>query len=83
MGDRTLHALFEGGTFFEGPRWHEDRWWVSDFYSGLVRTITPDGAVEEVLHLPTQPSGLGWMPDGSVLVVSMTDRTLRPPRSRR
>lgn len=77
MGDRTLHTLFEGGTFFEGPRWHDGRWWVSDFYSGLVRTITADGTVEEVLHLETQPSGMGWMPDGSMLLVSMTDRTLR------
>lgn len=77
MGDRTLHTLFEGGTFFEGPRWHDGRWWVSDFYSGLVRTITPDGTVEEVLHLDTQPSGIGWMPDGTMLLVSMTDRTVR------
>jgi sugar lactone lactonase YvrE len=69
--------LFEGGAFFEGPRWHDGRWWVSDFYSGLVRAITPAGEVEEMLHLDTQPSGLGWMPDGSLLVISMRDRTLR------
>ncbi|QGG95636.1 SMP-30/gluconolactonase/LRE family protein [Actinomarinicola tropica] len=77
MADRTFETLFEGGTFFEGPRWRDGRWWVSDFYSGLVRTITPEGDVEEVLHLDTQPSGLGWMPDGTLLVVSMVDRTLR------
>lgn len=77
MGDRTLHTLFEGGAFFEGPRWHEGRWWVSDFYPGLVRAITPAGDVEEILHLDTQPSGLGWMSDGSLLVISMRDHTLR------
>jgi len=77
MSDHRLTTLFEGGHFFEGPRWHEGRWWVSDFYSGLVRAITPEGDVEEVLHLDTQPSGLGWLPDGSLLVVSMVDRTLR------
>lgn len=77
MSDHKLTTLFEGGHFFEGPRWHEGRWWVSDFYAGVVRAISPDGAVEEVLHLDTQPSGLGWLPDGSLLVVSMTDHTLR------
>ncbi|MBK5223055.1 MAG: SMP-30/gluconolactonase/LRE family protein [Acidimicrobiia bacterium] len=77
MGERALHTLFEGGSFFEGPRWHDGAWWVSDFYAGLVRTISPEGDVDEVLHLSTQPSGLGWLPDGSLLVVSMTDRTLR------
>jgi sugar lactone lactonase YvrE len=77
MAERRIDTLFDGGHFFEGPRWHDGRWWVSDFYSGLVRAITPAGDVEEIVHLDTQPSGLGWMPDGSLLVVSMTDQTLR------
>lgn len=69
-----LTRLFEGGYFFEGPRWREGRWWVSDFYAHVVRAIEPDGSVEEVLTVDQQPSGLGWMPDGSMLVVSMRDR---------
>lgn len=32
MPARELTTLFEGGAFFEGPRWREGRWWVSDFY---------------------------------------------------
>lgn len=76
MADRTLDTLYEGGTFFEGPRWHVGRWWVSDFYRHLVLAITPDGVPEEVLTVEGQPSGLGWMPDGSLLVVSMKDRKL-------
>jgi sugar lactone lactonase YvrE len=78
MGDRELRTLVDGGTFFEGPRWHEGRWWVSDFYRHEVRTVTVDGTEEVVLEVPGQPSGLGWLPDGSLLVVSMTDhRVLR------
>jgi sugar lactone lactonase YvrE len=51
---------------------------VSDFYRGTVSTVTPGGAEEIVLELPEQPSGLGWMPDGSLLVVSRKDfRVLR------
>jgi sugar lactone lactonase YvrE len=73
-----LSTLFEGGYFFEGPRWRDGRWWVSDFYGHVVRAIDPGGAAEEVLEVEQQPSGLGWMPDGSLLVVSMRDhRVLR------
>jgi sugar lactone lactonase YvrE len=75
---RELTTLLEGGAFFEGPRWRDGRWWVSDFYRGTVSTVTPDGAEETVLEVPEQPSGLGWMPDGSLLVVSRKDfRVLR------
>jgi sugar lactone lactonase YvrE len=78
MADRTFETLADGGSFFEGPRWHDGRWWVSDFYRHTVSAIDPDGATEEVMTVEGQPSGLGWLPDGSMLVVSMTDqRVLR------
>src|SRR5215210_5453956 len=76
MGARELRTLVEGGAYFEAPRWHEGRWWVSDFYRHGVFAITPDGEAELVLEVPGQPSGLGWLPDGSLLVVSMHDHTL-------
>src|ERR671911_2772194 len=78
MAGRELSTLLEGGAFYEGPRWRDGRWWVSDFYRGIVATVTPDGVEETVLEVPGQPSGLGWMPDGSLLVVSRKDfRVLR------
>jgi len=78
MSSRTLRTLLEGGSFFEGPRWHEGEWWLSDFYRHLVLTVTTGGEPREVLEVEGQPSGLGWMPDGSMLVVSMRDhRVLR------
>jgi len=73
MADHELSTLLEGGAFFEGPRWRDGRWWVSDFYRGIVSTVTPDGVEETVLEVPEQPSGLGWMPDGSLLIVSRKD----------
>jgi sugar lactone lactonase YvrE len=73
---RDAQQLIDGGTFFEGPRWRDGRWWVSDFYRHLVLTVTPEGDVEEVLEVPGQPSGLGWLPDGSLLIVSMKDAQL-------
>src|SRR5258708_29065835 len=68
---RTLSKLLEGGTFLEGARWHDGRWWASDFYAGRVVALTPDGVAQDVLEIE-QPSGLGWLPDGSLLAVSMT-----------
>ncbi len=72
----SFATLLEGGTFFEGPRWHDGRWWVSDFYRHLVLTVSPDGKTEEIMSVEAQPSGLGWLPDGSLLVVSMKDHRL-------
>jgi len=49
---------------------------VSDFYTQRVLTIEPDGHAETVLTVEQQPSGLGWLPDGSLLVVSMRDHRI-------
>jgi sugar lactone lactonase YvrE len=63
--------------FAESPRWHEGRLWFSDFFSGQVASVLPSGADLRIEALvPTQPSGLGWLPDGRLLVVSMRDRTI-------
>jgi len=69
-------VLAEGITFGEGPRWHDGKLWFSDFYDNAVKTCTTDGIVEVAFHTPHQPSGLGWLPDGRMLIVSMQDRTL-------
>ena len=78
-GSRADARSLEGGAFFEGPRWRDGRWWVSDFYRGTGLDGRRRTAREEiVLEVPEQPSGLGWMPDGSLLVVSRKDfRVLR------
>jgi sugar lactone lactonase YvrE len=67
----------EGLGFGEAPRWHGGRLWYSDFYRRAVYSMAPDGSDEQVeVRVPTQPSGLGWMPDGSLLIVSMTDHKI-------
>ena len=68
--------LYEGGGFFEGPRWRDGTWWVSDFYRHQVATYAPDGTETVRLTVDEQPSGLGWLPDGSLLVVSMKNHAL-------
>ena len=71
-----LQILFEGLSFGEGPRWHEGRLWLSDFHTHRVLAIDDAGEAETIVEVPNRPSGLGWLPDGRLLVVSMTDRKL-------
>jgi len=68
--------LARGFAFLEAPRWHDGRLWLSDFYTHCVLAVDPDGRVETIAEVPQQPSGLGWLPDGRLLVVSMRDRKL-------
>jgi sugar lactone lactonase YvrE len=72
----ALQTLVSGLSFSEGPRWHEGRLYYSDFYRHVVEAVDLDGKVEEIAKVPTQSSGLGWLPDGRMLVVSMLDRKL-------
>ena len=73
----TTRTLIDHGTFYEGPRWHDGRWWVSDFYRKLVLSFDADGGdVREELVVEQLPSGLGWTPDGDLLVVSQMDHSL-------
>lgn len=74
MAARELTTLFEGGSFFEGPRWRDGTWWVSDFYRHTVSRFTTEGAETVQFEVEQQPSGLGWLPDGSLVVASMKDR---------
>ena len=69
-----LTPFFEGGTYFECPRWHDGRWWASDFYRYAVFSYDADAREEKVVEVEGQPSGLGWLPGGDLLVVSMKDR---------
>ena len=70
-----LELLVDGIDFGEGPRWHDGRLWYSDFYQHKIYAVSHGGARETILDLGSeQPSGLGWMPDGSLLIVAMTAR---------
>jgi sugar lactone lactonase YvrE len=69
-----MTPLFEGGHYFECPRWHDGRWWAVDFYRYAVFSYDTDGREEKVVEVEGQPSGMGWLPGGDLLVVSMKDR---------
>lgn len=72
----TYACLINGLAFAEAPRWHNGELWFSDFYTHQVMRVDHDGRAHVVVEVPNQPSGLGWLPDGRLLVVSMVDRKL-------
>lgn len=74
---RETTTVLDGLSFLECPRWHDDRIWVSDFYTHQVLSAREDGSDLRVeAQVPGQPSGLGWLPDGRLLVVSQLDHRL-------
>lgn len=70
----TAAVLVDGLRFPEGPRWHGHLLFVSDMHAGRIITVSEHGEVATFAEVPGQPSGIGWDPDGHLMVVSMTDR---------
>ncbi|MHB8574940.1 MAG: SMP-30/gluconolactonase/LRE family protein [Dehalococcoidia bacterium] len=76
MQERSATVLLEGLRFPECPRWHDGRLWFVDMDAEQVLTVDLLGHKDVVLTLPGRPAGLGWAPDGRLLVVSMLNRRL-------
>jgi sugar lactone lactonase YvrE len=73
-GEPTV--VLDGYSYLECPRWRDGRLWVSDFYTNQVVATDCRGSTEVVAEVPGQPSGLGFLPDGRALVVSMRDHRI-------
>ncbi len=73
---RTTAVVHTGLDFGEGPRWHDGLLWYSDFFRHGVFTLDADGTETRRWTVEARPSGLGWLPDGRMLIVSMADRRL-------
>ncbi|MEM1037562.1 MAG: SMP-30/gluconolactonase/LRE family protein [Pseudomonadota bacterium] len=71
-----IKTILKGRAFLEGPRWRDGALWLSDMHGHEVLRLSEDGACETVMTVEGRPSGLGWLPNGDMLVVSMTDRKL-------
>jgi sugar lactone lactonase YvrE len=75
MGSWQL--LVDGVDFGEGPRWRDGTLWYSDFFQRAIYRVTPEGERTAVFSdLDDRPSGLGWLPDGTLLAVFMTSRRI-------
>lgn len=78
MTDITnTETLVDGLCFGEGPRWHLGRLYFSDMHGNTVYAVDTSGNLEAIVKLDDdEPSGLGWLPDGRMLIVSMRNRKL-------
>ena len=76
MKELNTTVFADGFVFLEGPRWRDDKLWLSDMHGHAVYTLTMDGKRTKVIDVPGQPSGIGFLPDGTPLIVSMHDRKL-------
>lgn len=74
MSKYSLEVVVDGFHYLEGPRWHKGALWFVDFYTQGVYRVNDEGVAEKRVHIEQQPSGLGWLPDDRMLIVSMKDR---------
>lgn len=73
----NFEVFAEDFVFLEGPRWRHGLLWLSDVNGKKVYTLAGDGSRKVMAEVPERPSGIGFLPDGTPLVVAMRDRTLR------
>ena len=73
----TIETVADGLRLPECPRWHDEHLWFSDIRGDAVHRID-DGHVEVVHRFPQgeEPAGLGWLPNGDLLVASMANRVI-------
>ncbi len=77
----TTTLLAAGFHFGECPRWHDDRLWFSDQWGMAVHSVSLAGDLRTEFRHDDRLSGLGWQPDGTLLVVSMHRRQLLARRA--
>jgi sugar lactone lactonase YvrE len=77
LSESDFSVAVDGLNFAEGPRWNDGHLWFSDMFGHRVVRHDPGGVTEDVVAMPEdRPSGLGWLPDGRLLVVAMKSRRL-------
>jgi sugar lactone lactonase YvrE len=62
--------------FPESLRWRSDKLYFSDIHAYEVVAVDLDGTRKTIIRVPGNPGGLGFLPDGRLLVASMTERKL-------
>jgi len=70
----TLTPLANGFCFGEGPRWFEGLLWFSDMLGEALHTVNLHGDMTTLALTGHAPSGLGFRPDGSLLIASTENR---------
>ena len=73
----TLRCLLDGGRYYEGPRWHAGRLWFVDCMARTLLSVSLSGECEQHAKLDDDtPCGLGVLPDGTLIVLTMFRKRL-------
>jgi sugar lactone lactonase YvrE len=77
IAQSELKTLLDGGRYYEGPRWHEDRLWFVDCMARKLLSLTLAGeCTEQASFADDTPCGLGILPDGRIVVLTMFRKRL-------
>ncbi|MBR0697448.1 SMP-30/gluconolactonase/LRE family protein [Bradyrhizobium lablabi] len=70
-------TILDGGRYFEGPRWHDGRLWFVDCMAKRLLSISPSGDLREhAVITDDTPCGLGVLPNGDIVVLTMFRKRL-------
>jgi len=68
----SLTPIISGLGFAEAPRWQDGKLWFVDYFAGKVFSGDLSGNYAPVAAVEGTPGGLGFLPDGTPLVVSQS-----------
>lgn len=66
-----LEVIADGCTLTEGPRWRDGRLYFSDISGRRVCAVDDAGRMETIASFDDKCSGLGFLPNGDMLIVLM------------
>lgn len=69
----AITSVLEDLVFPECPRWRYNSLWFADCHGGRVINMAHEGRVLDSFEVSGGPSGIGWLPDGDMLIVSIGD----------
>lgn len=72
----NIETIVDEMMFIEAPRWRGEHLWFSDMHDETVYRLKPGEALQAIATVPHSPSGLGWLPNGDLLISSMADRKI-------
>jgi sugar lactone lactonase YvrE len=77
MTQTKLKSVLDGGRYFEGPRWHSGRLWFVDCMNRTLLSLGASGGCEQLAKFEDDtPCGLGHLPDGRLVVLTMFRKRL-------
>lgn len=77
MSQVKLRTVLDGGRYFEGPRWHRGRLWFVDVMARTLLSVGASGDCREHAVISDDtPCGLGVLPDGRIVVLTMFRKRL-------